>query len=38
MFVGAAVIGVLGFGFNLVLRRLEDLLLRWRSTIVQAQI
>ena len=38
MFVGAAVIGVLGFGFNLVLRRLEDLLLRWRSTIVQMQV
>ena len=37
MFVGAAVIGVLGFTFNLVLRRLEDLLLRWRSTIVQAR-
>ena len=36
MFVGAAVIGVLGFTFNLVLRRLEDLLLRWRATIVQA--
>lgn len=36
MFVGAAVIGVLGFSFNLLLRRLEDLLLRWRSTIVQA--
>ena len=36
MFVGAAVIGVLGFLFNLALRRLEDLLLRWRSTIVQA--
>jgi ABC-type nitrate/sulfonate/bicarbonate transport system permease component len=37
MFVGAAVIGVLGFVFNLGLRRVEDLLLRWRSTIVQAQ-
>ena len=37
MFVGAAVIGVLGFGFNLALRRLEDYLLRWRTTIVQAQ-
>jgi len=37
MFVGAAVIGVLGFGFNLALRRLEEFLLRWRSTIVQAQ-
>jgi ABC-type nitrate/sulfonate/bicarbonate transport system permease component len=37
MFVGAAVIGLLGFAFNVALRRLEDLLLRWRSTIVQAQ-
>ena len=37
MFVGAAVIGVLGFTFNLVLRRLEDLLLRWRTTIAQAR-
>lgn len=37
MFVGAAVIGVLGFTFNVVLRRLEDVLLRWRTTIVQAQ-
>jgi ABC-type nitrate/sulfonate/bicarbonate transport system permease component len=37
MFVGAAIIGVLGFTFNLGLRRLEDLLLRWRTTIVQAQ-
>ncbi|HEV8437727.1 MAG TPA: ABC transporter permease [Methylomirabilota bacterium] len=36
MFVGAAVIGVLGFTFNVALRRLEDLLLRWRTTIVQA--
>ena len=38
MFVGAAVIGVLGFSFNLLLRRLEDSLLRWRSTIIQAQL
>lgn len=37
MFVGAAVIGVLGFTFNVVLRRLEEFLLRWRSTIVQAR-
>ncbi|MBI4591694.1 MAG: ABC transporter permease [Candidatus Rokubacteria bacterium] len=37
MFVGAAIIGVLGFSFNYALRRLEDLLLRWRTTIVQAQ-
>lgn len=36
MFVGAAIIGVLGFGFNLALRHLEDFLLRWRTTIVQA--
>lgn len=36
MFVGAAIIGVLGFSFNLALRRLEDLLLRWRTTISQA--
>ena len=37
MFVGAAVIGVLGFTFNVILRRLEEFLLRWRSTIVQAR-
>jgi len=37
MFVGAAVIGVLGFTFNVGLRRLEEFLLRWRSTIVQAR-
>jgi len=36
MVVGAVIIGVLGFGFNLLLRRLEEFLLRWRSTIVQA--
>jgi len=35
MFVGAAVIGLLGFTFNVLLRRLEELLLRWRTTIVQ---
>ena len=30
MLVGAAVIGIIGFTFNVALRRLEDVLLRWR--------
>ena len=31
MLVGAAVIGLIGFVFNNLLRRLEGILLRWRE-------
>ena len=32
MLLGAMVIGAIGFGFNVILRRFEDYLLRWRET------
>jgi ABC-type nitrate/sulfonate/bicarbonate transport system permease component len=32
MLLGAAVIGLIGFGFNRLLRLLEARLLRWRRT------
>ncbi|MBV9858617.1 MAG: ABC transporter permease [Alphaproteobacteria bacterium] len=33
MLLGAAIIGAIGFGFNIVLRRLEGRLLKWRNNV-----
>ena len=34
MLLGATVIGAIGFGFNILLRRVEARLLRWRASVV----
>jgi ABC-type nitrate/sulfonate/bicarbonate transport system permease component len=34
MLLGAAVIGAIGFGFNILLRRVEARLLRWRANVL----
>jgi ABC-type nitrate/sulfonate/bicarbonate transport system permease component len=31
MLLGAAVIGLIGFGFNILMRQVEARLLRWRK-------